>query len=79
MRVHIVLREDVVRELDRRVGPRGRSSFIARAVEHALDDERRWDLIESSLGSIADQGHEWDADPSSWVQAQRRLDERRVG
>ena len=79
MRLHIVLREDVVRELDRRVGPRGRSSFIARAVERALDDERRWDLIESSLGTIADQGHEWDLDPSSWVREQRRFDDRRVG
>jgi hypothetical protein len=79
MRVHIVLRDEVVRELDRRVGPRGRSSFIARAVEQALDDERRWELIESSLGSIADEGHEWDVDPSSWVRAQRRLDDRRVG
>jgi hypothetical protein len=79
MRVHIVLRDEVVRELDHRVGPRRRSSFIARAVEQALDDERRWDLIESSLGSIGDGGHEWDADPSAWVQAQRRLDERRVG
>jgi hypothetical protein len=79
MRVHIVLRDEIVRDLDKRVGPRGRSSFIARAVEHALDTERRWDLIESSLGSIGDQGHEWDADPSSWVRAQRRQDERRVG
>ena len=79
MRVHIVLREEVVRELDRRAGPRGRSSFIARAVEHALEDERRWELIESSLGSIGVEGHEWDVDPAAWVQAQRRVDERRVG
>jgi len=79
MRLHITLRDDVVRELDRRVGPRRRSSFIARAVEQALDDERRWELIESSLGSIPDEGHEWDADPGAWVRAQRRLDETRVG
>jgi metal-responsive CopG/Arc/MetJ family transcriptional regulator len=79
MRLHIVLREDVVRELDRRVGPRGRSAFIARAVEQALDDERRWELIQSSLGSVADERHEWDEDPSAWVRRQRRLGERRVG
>jgi hypothetical protein len=79
MRLHITLRDHVVRELDRRVGPRGRSAFIARAVEQALDDERRWELIESSLGSIAEDGHEWDEDPSAWVRRQRRLDERRVG
>jgi hypothetical protein len=79
MRLHIMLRDELVRELDRRVGPRRRSSFITRAVERALDDERRWELIESSLGSVTDEGHEWDVDPASWVQAQRRLDDRRVG
>jgi hypothetical protein len=79
MRVHILLRDDLVSELDRRVGHRRRSAFISHAVERALDDERRWDLIEASLGSIADEGHEWDADPAAWVTAQRRGDERRVG
>ncbi len=79
MRLHIVLGDEVVRELDRRVGHRRRSSFIARAVERALDDERRWELIESSLGSIADGAHEWDDDPAAWVEAQRRVDDRRVG
>jgi len=68
-----------VRELDRRVGPRRRSAFVAQAVEDALDDERRWDLIESSLGAIPGDGHEWDDDPASWVRKQRRADVRRVG
>jgi hypothetical protein len=79
MRVHIVLRDELVRELDRRVGLRRRSTFIARAVERALEDERRWELIESSLGSIDDEGHDWDADPAAWVRAQRRSDASRVG
>lgn len=79
VRLHISLNDDLVRELDRRIGPRRRSAFIARAVEEALDDERRWELIESSLGSIPAEGHEWDADPASWVREQRRADESRVG
>ena len=79
MRLHITLDEDVVKELDRRVGARRRSSFIAHAVRQALDDERRWELIESSFGSIAARGHEWDADPASWVREQRRADAARVG
>ncbi len=79
MRLHITLQDELVRELDRRVGARRRSGFIARAVETALDDERRWDLIESSLGSIGEKGHDWDEDPASWVREQRRVDERRVG
>lgn len=66
-------------ELDARVGRRRRSAFIAAAIRGALDDERRWELIESAMGSIADGGHEWDDDPAAWVSAQRFADERRVG
>ncbi|HET7567967.1 MAG TPA: hypothetical protein VFJ91_08250 [Gaiellaceae bacterium] len=79
MRVHISLDDELVRELDRRVGSRGRSAFIAGAVSQALDDAKRWELIEASLGSIADGGHVWDADPDAWVREQRRSDGRRVG
>jgi len=79
MRVHITLREDLVKDLDRRVGARRRSSFVARAVERALEDEHRWELIESSLGKIKDRGHEWDADTAAWVRGQRRADAKRVG
>jgi Arc/MetJ-type ribon-helix-helix transcriptional regulator len=79
MRVHITLEDELVHELDRRVGARRRSSFIAGAVRQALDDERRWELIESALGSIAGEGHEWDDDSAAWVGAQRRADPSRVG
>ncbi len=79
MRVHISLDEGLVRELDRRVGPRGRSPFIAEAVRRALDDEHRWELIRSAYGSISDKGHKWDDDLAAWVRAQRRADPRRVG
>ncbi len=79
MRLHITLSDDVVRELDSRVGPRRRSAFIVAAVRAALDDERRWDLVESAIGTIADDGHDWDADPAAWVQQQRGMDASRVG
>jgi metal-responsive CopG/Arc/MetJ family transcriptional regulator len=79
MRLHITLGEDIVRELDRRVGARRRSAYIARAVERALDDDQRWELLESALGSISDAGHDWDEDAGRWVREQRRADERRVG
>jgi metal-responsive CopG/Arc/MetJ family transcriptional regulator len=79
MRLHITLSDDLVRDLDRRVGPRRRSAFITRAVRLALEDEARWELVESSLGSIEADGHEWDADPASWVHESRRADLRRVG
>jgi Arc/MetJ family transcription regulator len=79
MRLHITLDDDVVAELDRRIGRGGRSAFITSAVKQALEDERRWELIESALGAIGDRGHAWDDDPAAWVRAQRRGDLRRVG
>jgi hypothetical protein len=79
MRLRITLRDELVCELDRRVGARRRSSFIAAAVSKALDDERRWDLLESAFGSIDDGGHDWDEDPAAWVRKQRRADATRVG
>jgi predicted transcriptional regulator len=79
MRLHIRLDDDLVAELDRRAGRGRRSAFIARTVERALDDERRWDEIISSLGRIEDKGHDWDADPAEWVRSQRRADYRRIG
>ena len=79
MRLHITLDNDLVRHLDSRVGSRGRSAFIAQAVRQALENEHRWELIESALGRVADGGHEWDEDVAGWVRSQRRADERRVG
>jgi len=79
MRLHIQLSDELTAEIDRRVGPRRRSAFIARTLERALDDERRWDEIVSSLGTIGADGHDWDEDPAAWVDAQRRGDATRVG
>ena len=78
-RLHIALEDDLVAELDRRVGPRQRSAFIAELIRRGLDDEQRWDDIEAALGAIADHGHEWDDDAAGWVRAQRRGDDRRSG
>jgi metal-responsive CopG/Arc/MetJ family transcriptional regulator len=78
MRVHITLDEAEVRRLDARVGRRRRSRFIAEAVRRALDDEHRWELINSAIGTVG-AGHEWDEDPGAWVRSQRRQDSRRTG
>ena len=79
MRLHIALDDELVADLDRRVGPRRRSAFIAELIRRGLDDERRWDDIESALNGIADTGHDWDEDAGRWVRGQRRADARRVG
>ena len=79
MRLHISLDDDLVRDLDSRVGRRQRSAFIASAVRTALDDERRWSEIEGSIGRLAEFEHDWDNDAGSWVRAQRGVDRSRVG
>lgn len=79
MRLHISLDDDLVEQLDRRVGRRRRSAFIGETVRRALDDERRWQDIEAGLGALAAAEHEWDADPAGWVTAQRFGDPSRVG
>ena len=79
MRLHIALNDDLVAEVDRRAGPRRRSAFIAELIQRGLDNERRWDDIETALGGLPDRGHEWDEDPAAWVRRQRHADPRRTG
>ncbi len=79
MRLHITLDDDLVEQLDKRVGSRQRSTFISEAVRLALNDEQRWEDIDAGLGALADTRHEWDRDLAGWVRAQRRSDATRVG
>lgn len=79
MRVHIVLEDELVAELDRRAGARRRTAFITELIRRALEDEQRWDEIEAALGGVSDTGHEWDDNPADWVRRQRRGDARRAG
>lgn len=79
MRLHIVLDDDLVKQLDAHAGKGGRSRFIVDAVRRRLADERRWDSLLAAAGSVEDGGHDWDDDPAEWVAAQRRSDSTRVG
>ena len=79
MRIHITLDSQLVERLDSRVGSRRRSAFISETVKQALEDDQRWEDIETGLGALAGAGHEWDADPGAWVRTQRQGDPRRVG
>ena len=79
MRLHISLDGDLVTELDRRAGTSQRSAYIEAALRQALEDDRRWEDVESALGSLPDSGHAWDDDPATWVRAQREADGRRAG
>ena len=79
MRLHIQLADELVAELDARLaGPRQRSAFVGELIRRALDDQRRWDEVESAIGAISEGEHEWDADAAAWVRGQRS-DTRRAG
>ncbi len=79
MRLHISLEDDLVAQLDRRIGRRRRSAFISETLRRALDDETRWDDIETGIAALAGREHEWDPDPAQWVHDQRFADAKRVG
>ncbi|MGH2806859.1 MAG: CopG family ribbon-helix-helix protein [Actinomycetota bacterium] len=79
MRVHIVLDDDVVREIDEIVGRRGRSRFIREAISSALAHRNQRDRIRAARGALQGAGHEWDADVAVWVREQRRSDGSIVG
>ena len=79
VRVHISLDPKLVRALDKRIGKRKRSAFIAGTVRRLLEDEQRWDDIEAAIGSVPDFGSDWGMEPAEWVHTQRRSDPRRVG
>ena len=79
MRMHIELDDRVVAGIDAVAGPRGRSAFVRRAVERALEDELRWQQLTAAAASIPSEGHAWDDDPAQWVHDQRRTDGRRIG
>jgi metal-responsive CopG/Arc/MetJ family transcriptional regulator len=71
VRVRITLDDELVAQLDARVGRGRRSAFISQAVRRALEDERRWQDLESGFGALVGVEHEWDADPAGWVRVQR--------
>ena len=79
MRMHIDLDDALMAEVDEIAGHRQRSAFVREAVRAAVDQRKRWRLIEGAAGSIADTGHDWDADPAAWVRDQRFGDTTRVG
>lgn len=79
MRMHIELDDELVAEVDRLAGPRGRSDFVRDALRAAVDRHIRAQSLRRAAGAIAAVGHEWDDDPSAWVEQQRHGDQRRVG
>lgn len=77
-RTHVVIPEQLVKEIDSLVGSRQRSSFLTRAAERELMRMRQLNALESSAGSWKDSDHQ-ELRPGSakWVKNLRQENERR--
>jgi metal-responsive CopG/Arc/MetJ family transcriptional regulator len=83
IRTHVVLPPALVEEVDRRVGPRRRSQFMADAVVEKLARLRLAETALAAAGSLSDVPiPAWETSESAaeWVHSSRRKDtERRAG
>lgn len=76
VRTHVLLPRELVDEIDRRVGPRRRSEFIARATRRVLDVEERLTTFDAFVGSLEDMeipGWETPESAAEWVRQQRTM------
>ena len=77
-RTHVVLSDDLVKDIAALVGSRQRSSFIAQAAEKELMRLRQIKALEAGAGSWKDKDHpELRQGAAKWVDKLRRQDEKR--
>lgn len=78
-RTHIIIPEPLVQEIDRVVGKRGRSAFLAQAAEKELRRLRQIQALERSAGVWKDKDHpELKAGAARWVKSLRKESDRRL-
>jgi len=78
-RAHIVLPEDLVREIDSMVGSRGRSSFLVETAREAIRRRKLLEFLDSEQPAWKDADHpELSRGSTAWVQRVRRESERRI-
>jgi hypothetical protein len=78
-RTHIIIPEPLVSEIDRLVGKRGRSEFLAHAAEKELRRLQQIKALENVDGAWKDKNHpELKAGAAHWVKELRRENERRL-
>ncbi len=81
MRAHIVIPEELVREVDELVGARRRSQFFEDAVREKVKRMKLLAAAEAAAGSLADveiPGWESSEAAAEWVHALRQADEERL-
>ncbi len=77
-RTHVVIPEQLVKEIDTLVGSRQRSAFLTQAAEEKLMRHRQLKAIEAAAGAWKDKDHpELKQGAAKYVEKLRKLDERR--
>jgi hypothetical protein len=78
-RTHIILPEPLVKEIDRVVGKRGRSVFLAQSAEKELRRLQQIKALEAVAGAWKDKDHpELKAGAASWIKKMRGENDRRL-
>jgi hypothetical protein len=77
-RTHVVLSEQLVKDIDALVGSRQRSSFLTQAAEEKLMRLRQMKALKAAAGTWKDKDHpELKRGAAKWVEKLRRQDEER--
>ena len=78
-RAHIVLPEDLIREIDTVVGPRGRSAFLVETARAELKRRRLLSFLQSAEPVWKEDDHpDLATGATSWVRALRSGGETRI-
>jgi len=78
-RMHVVLAEDLVSEIDRLVGKRQRSEFLAEAASRELLRQKQLRALQHTTGAWAGRAHAGLTGPSAlFVRRMRVENERRL-
>jgi hypothetical protein len=75
-RAHILLPEDLVKEIDSIVGPRGRSAFLVETAREAVRQKKLLRFLESDIPAWKDANHpELAHGAAAWVRELRQESE----
>jgi hypothetical protein len=78
-RTHVVLAEQLVKDIDRLVGTRQRSRFLTEAAEKELMRRRQIEALKAAAGAWKDKDHpELKHGSDAWVRKIRQESERRL-
>lgn len=77
-RAHVILPEELVREIDSMVGTRGRSNFLVETAREAIRRRKLLQFLESEQPAWKNEDHsELEHSSARWVRELRRESEKR--